>query len=79
MKYKEISRMEAKSIIKCGGGISIAIYSGVYGADYHKEIIIDPEDYKDITLVSLDDIETKIMTELRDNLHYTFKYYEIWE
>lgn len=70
MKYLEISRMQANSILKCDGAISIGIYRGVYGQEYIQEVRVENE--------SLDDAETRIMTELPDNLHYAFKYFEIW-
>ena len=56
--------MQANSILKCGGAISIGIYRGVYGQEYIQEFRVENESLDEINQAILNILpESEINTE----------------
>lgn len=77
MKYIEVTKKEAQDIVRSGCLVNVGIYQGV-NPKWLKDIQINPDDYNILEYFTIEEFITKIISELDDNCHYTFKFFEVW-
>ena len=81
MKYIEVTKKEAQDIVRSGCCASVCVFvmdCVGSGSRFSFEYTIDPTDYNQPEYFSMDGFLTSIIAELSDNLHYTFKFFEVW-